>query len=202
MSSENASSAVTYMSLSSDSDRPSWGTRLMNASELLEMDPYKEIEDRSYAADASPSALSPGYIAESDSEEDPEEDPIDYPTDRGDDDNDDESSDDDEDDDDDVKEDEDEEEVIAISNLPPSPLTLYSSPLPQIPPPPLHASPTHPLGYRVVMIRLRAESPFTSHPLPLASPIILSHTKAFMAMTRAAAPSTYILAPRSETPPS
>ncbi|GKG03669.1 hypothetical protein Tco_0311305 [Tanacetum coccineum] len=46
----------------------------MNAGELPKMDPYKEIEDQPYAADASPSALSPGYIVESDPEEDPEED--------------------------------------------------------------------------------------------------------------------------------
>nr|GEW07250.1 putative reverse transcriptase domain-containing protein [Tanacetum cinerariifolium] len=52
------------------------------------------------------------------------------------------------------------------------------------------------------MIRLRAESPSTSHPLPLPPPIVLLHTKASMAMMRATAPSTYILAPRSETPPS
>ncbi|GKB75307.1 hypothetical protein Tco_0942202 [Tanacetum coccineum] len=52
------------------------------------------------------------------------------------------------------------------------------------------------------MIRLRAESPSTSHQLPLPLPIILLHTRASMAMMRAAAPSNYILAPRSETPPS
>ncbi|GKG58872.1 hypothetical protein Tco_0594642, partial [Tanacetum coccineum] len=38
-------------------------------------------------------------------------------------------------------------------------------PLP-ISPPPLPASPTYPLGYRAVMIRLRAEAPSTSHSLP------------------------------------
>ncbi|GKD33551.1 hypothetical protein Tco_1249060 [Tanacetum coccineum] len=104
---------------------------------------------------------------------------------------------------------------LAISTPPPSPLTSYSSPLPQIPspplpvssplpvsPPPLPASPTHPLIYRAAMIRLRVESPSTSHPLPLPSPIVLLHTRASMAMMRAAAPSTYILASRSETPPS
>ncbi|GKE70102.1 hypothetical protein Tco_0345895, partial [Tanacetum coccineum] len=89
---------------------------------------------------------------------------------------------------------------LAISTPLPSPLTSYSSPLP-VSSPPLLASPTHPLGYRVVMIRLRAESPSTSHPLPLPSPILLPHTRASMAM-RAAAPSTYTLASRLETPPS
>ncbi|GKF98081.1 hypothetical protein Tco_0296864, partial [Tanacetum coccineum] len=94
---------------------------------------------------------------------------------------------------------------LAISTLPPSPLTSYSSPLPQIPslplpissplavsPPPLPASHTYPLGYRAAMIRLRVESPSTSYPLPLPSPIVLPHTRASVAMMRAAAPSTYI----------
>ncbi|GJX92925.1 hypothetical protein Tco_0347511 [Tanacetum coccineum] len=44
--------------------------------------------------------------------------------------------------------------LLAIPSPPPSPLSLWSSPLPQIPsqplpvlPPPLHVSPTYPLGY-------------------------------------------------------
>ncbi|GJS41961.1 hypothetical protein Tco_0567004 [Tanacetum coccineum] len=105
--------------------------------------------------------------------------------------------------------------LLAIPTPPSSPLTLLSYPLPQIlsppllvssplpiSPPPLPASPTHPLGYRAAMIRLRAESPSTSHPLPLPSHIVLPRTRASMAMMRAAALSTYCLAPRSETPPS
>ncbi|GJW40751.1 hypothetical protein Tco_0066596 [Tanacetum coccineum] len=97
--------------------------------------------------------------------------------------------------------------LLAIPTQPPSPLTSYSSPLSQIPspplpvssplpmsPPPLLASPTHPLGYRAAMIRLRAESPSTSHLLPLSPLIILLRTRASMAMMRVAAPSTYILA--------
>nr|GEV78622.1 hypothetical protein [Tanacetum cinerariifolium] len=52
------------------------------------------------------------------------------------------------------------------------------------------------------MIWLRVESPSTSHPLLLPPPIVLPHTRASMAMIKAATPSTYILAPRSETPPS
>ncbi|GKE81659.1 hypothetical protein Tco_1551659 [Tanacetum coccineum] len=121
-----------------------------------------------------------------DLEADPEEDPTDYPTDGGDDD--DELSDDDKDDDDDVEEDEDEEEeelpALADTVLPPvhrvmarmsvraqTPISLpsdteiLSPPLP-VSSPPLPASPTYPLGYRAVMIRLRAETPSTSHPLP------------------------------------
>ncbi|GKE46920.1 hypothetical protein Tco_1478178, partial [Tanacetum coccineum] len=63
--------------------------------------------------------------------------------------------------------------LLAIPTPPPSPLYPLSSPLPQILSPPLPvsspslpASPTYPLGYRVAMIRLRAETPSTSHPLP------------------------------------
>ncbi|GJW85285.1 hypothetical protein Tco_0158430, partial [Tanacetum coccineum] len=105
--------------------------------------------------------------------------------------------------------------LLAIPTPPPSPLTSYSSPLPHIPSPPLPvssplpispsplpASPTYSLSYRAAMIRLRAESPSTSHPLPLPSPIVLPRTRASMATMRAATPSTYILALRSETPPS
>ncbi|GKE01688.1 hypothetical protein Tco_1389671, partial [Tanacetum coccineum] len=105
-------------------------------------------EDQPLPADVSPTADSPGYITESDPKEDPKE-----------------------------------EEFLAISTPPPSPLTSYSSPLPHIPSPPLPvssplpvsppsllASPTYPLGYRAAMIRLRAESPSTSHPLPLSTP--------------------------------
>ncbi|GJX18437.1 hypothetical protein Tco_0221114 [Tanacetum coccineum] len=82
---------------------------------------------------------------------------------------------------------------LAISTPPSSPLTSYSSLLPHIPSPPLLVSsplpisrstlllaPTHPLTIELAMIRLRSS----------------------MAMMRAAVPSTYILAPRLETPPS
>ncbi|GJU16376.1 hypothetical protein Tco_1144342 [Tanacetum coccineum] len=91
------------------------------------MPPEDEVfpaEEQPLPAVVSPTADSPGYIADSNPEEDeedpeeepkedPEEDPTDYPADRGDDDDDDdESSDDDEDedDDDDVEEDEEDEE--------------------------------------------------------------------------------------------
>nr|GEX02954.1 putative reverse transcriptase domain-containing protein [Tanacetum cinerariifolium] len=43
MSSDNAQSVVTYTSISSDSDRPSWGIPLMSADELSKMDPYEEV---------------------------------------------------------------------------------------------------------------------------------------------------------------
>ncbi|GJU51415.1 hypothetical protein Tco_1220970 [Tanacetum coccineum] len=180
-----------------------------------------------------PTTDSPGYIAVFDPKEDPEEDPADYPADRGDDDDDDdESSDNDEDDDDDDVEeeegedkDEEEEEHLALVDsrlkdfLPyllghhhhlhqlihatfSIPTLLVSSPLPMSPLP-LPASPTHPLGYRDAMVRLIAKSLSTSHPLP----IVLLYTKASVAMMRAVAPSTYIIAPQSgilpsDTPPS
>ncbi|GJV66627.1 putative reverse transcriptase domain-containing protein [Tanacetum coccineum] len=104
-----------------------------------------------------PNADLPGYVLEFDPEEDPEED------------------------DDDLRRDPiapvpflSKEEVdifLAIPTPPPSPLTPLSSPLPHIPSPPLPvspslpissppppASPTYPLGFRAVMIRLRAEA--------------------------------------------
>ncbi|GJT56434.1 hypothetical protein Tco_0991488 [Tanacetum coccineum] len=86
--------------------------------------------------------------------------------------------------------------LLAIPTPPPSPLSLWSSPLPQIPSPPLPlilspllvspplpvsspppASTIHLLGYRAVMIRLRAKALSTFHSLPLPPPIILSHTR-------------------------
>ncbi|GJW10655.1 hypothetical protein Tco_1576482 [Tanacetum coccineum] len=182
------------------------------------------IEEQPLPAAVSPTANSPGYIADSnleEDEEDPKEDPIDYPADGGDDDDGDDESFDDDENDDDVEEDKDEEEdskiarLLAIPSPPPSPLSPWSSPLPQIPSPPLLVSspvpisplpllviPTYPFGYRAAMIRQRVESPSTSHSLPLPPPIIHSHTRASMAMMRAVAPSTYILASRSETPSS
>ncbi|GKD70581.1 hypothetical protein Tco_1324671 [Tanacetum coccineum] len=79
------------------------------------------MEDQPLPDDASPTALSPGYVAESDPEEDPEEDHADYSADRGD--GDDESSDDDDDandEDEEVSEDEDdddEEEHLAPADF-------------------------------------------------------------------------------------
>ncbi|GJY53347.1 hypothetical protein Tco_0445011 [Tanacetum coccineum] len=79
------------------------------------------LKDQPLPADASPTALSPGYVADSDPDEDPEEDPeevhADYPVDGGD--GDDEPSDDDDDDTDNEEEpiededDDEEEEHLA-----------------------------------------------------------------------------------------
>ncbi|GKD39828.1 hypothetical protein Tco_1260035, partial [Tanacetum coccineum] len=66
-------------------------------------------EDQPLHDDASPTALSPGYVADSDLEEDLKEDPADYPTDVGDDDDNDEE----EEDKDSEEEEEEEEEHLA-----------------------------------------------------------------------------------------
>ncbi|GJV20266.1 putative reverse transcriptase domain-containing protein [Tanacetum coccineum] len=156
-------------------------------------------EEQLLPAAVSPTADSPGYITEYDPEEDdedPEEDPADYPDDRDDEEKEEPSGDDSDDEDED--EEEEKEQLAPADSVPP--LACLSSPL-LVSPPPLHASPTHPLGYKAAMIRLRVESPSTSHLLPLPSPMVLPHTKASVAMMRDAAPSTYILASRSETPP-
>ncbi|GJQ97259.1 hypothetical protein Tco_0008398 [Tanacetum coccineum] len=131
-------------------------------------------EEQPLPATISSTADSPGYITESDPEEDTEEDdedpkkdPTDYPDDRDDDDDEEEES---SGDDADDEEDEEEEEHLALADsvLP----HILSPPLP-ISPLPLPASPTYPLGYKTAMIRLRAESPSTSHPLPSSTPPLL-----------------------------
>ncbi|GKE17865.1 hypothetical protein Tco_1425442, partial [Tanacetum coccineum] len=80
--------------------------------------------------------------------------------------------------------------LLTISTPPSSPLSPWSSPLPQIPSPSLPLSPPSPvlspappprpirsLGYRAAMIRMRDEAASTSHSLPLPPPFILSPTK-------------------------
>nr|GEX54471.1 putative reverse transcriptase domain-containing protein [Tanacetum cinerariifolium] len=173
---------------------------------LVPSDAEIPIEDQPLPDDASPIALSPGYVVDFDLEKDPEEDPAKYPDDGGDDDDDKEDEDDDED------EDEDEHLALADSTAlhiiyptsmpataealiaeyasastppspPPSPLTLLSSLLPQIPSPPLPlpSPPTYtsltyaeaPLGYKAAKIQLRAASPSTYHPSEIPSPPLL-----------------------------
>nr|GEZ23422.1 putative reverse transcriptase domain-containing protein [Tanacetum cinerariifolium] len=46
LSSDNAQSAVTYTSISFDSDEPSWGIPLMNAGKFPKMDPYEEVSQQ------------------------------------------------------------------------------------------------------------------------------------------------------------
>ncbi|GJS91127.1 putative reverse transcriptase domain-containing protein [Tanacetum coccineum] len=81
--------------------------------------------------------------------------------------------------------------ITPPSSTPPSsPLSPWSSPLPQIPSPSLPLSPPSPvlspapppspirsLGYRAAMIRMRAEAASTSYSLPLPPPFILSPTR-------------------------
>ncbi|GJW81084.1 hypothetical protein Tco_0145059 [Tanacetum coccineum] len=68
-------------------------------------------DDQPYADYASPAALSPGYVADSDPEEDPEDGPVDYPADGGNDDDDDDSSNDEEE-----EKEEASEEHLALAN--------------------------------------------------------------------------------------
>ncbi|GKC94212.1 hypothetical protein Tco_1159654 [Tanacetum coccineum] len=85
------------------------------------------MENQPLPANASPTALSPSYIADFDlegDEEDLEEDPADHPIDRRDND-DNESSDDDDDDDDIVKDEEYEEEEEHLASADPSVVLIY-----------------------------------------------------------------------------
>nr|GEW05221.1 hypothetical protein [Tanacetum cinerariifolium] len=99
MSSDNPSSAVTYTSVSSDSNGPSWGIPLVNSGELSEMDPYEEIAQQGQVPPLSPAYVldpmeldehvpvyvlkpeHPEYHASSDDDiqEDTNKDSIDYP---------------------------------------------------------------------------------------------------------------------------
>ncbi|GJY14242.1 hypothetical protein Tco_0383551, partial [Tanacetum coccineum] len=79
------------------------------------------MEDQPLPANASPTSLSPGYIADSDPEED-EEDPADHLADGGD--NDDNESSDDDDDDDDEKDEEEEEEEEHLALADPSAIPI------------------------------------------------------------------------------
>ncbi|GKB68111.1 hypothetical protein Tco_0929523 [Tanacetum coccineum] len=167
---------------------------------LAPSDSEAPIEDQSLLDDASPTALSPGYIAGSDSEEDPEEDHADYPVDGGDDnDDDDDKEEEQEDSEDDDEEDEEHlaptdsfvvpaddpvplaEDTEAFETNESAPTHIPSPPL-HVPSPPLHLplptvdSSTYaeaPLGYRAAKIRLRAVSPPTHHPSEILSPPLL-----------------------------
>ncbi|GKD91652.1 hypothetical protein Tco_1367159, partial [Tanacetum coccineum] len=124
-------------------------------------------EEQPLPAAASPTADSPGYVLESDpkeDDEDPEEDPADYLADRDDDDVEDEDEDKDEEEEEEhpapadsippvhrmtarisIRDEpsislpprEEVERLLFLTTPPPSPLTPLSSPLPQIPSPPL-----------------------------------------------------------------
>ncbi|GJS02703.1 hypothetical protein Tco_0319211 [Tanacetum coccineum] len=57
MSSDNASTTVTYTSISSYSNGPSWGIPLVNAGDLPDMDPYEEVAQQGQAP-----PLLPAYV--------------------------------------------------------------------------------------------------------------------------------------------
>ncbi|GKB52875.1 reverse transcriptase domain-containing protein, partial [Tanacetum coccineum] len=106
MSSDSASSEVTYTSISSHGDPLAWAVDFFRLQEPdspeaapaspdyvpgpeeLEQAPfspdYVPVEDQPYAVADSPIALSPGYVADSDPEEDSEDGLVDYPADGGD----------------------------------------------------------------------------------------------------------------------
>ncbi|GJX43511.1 hypothetical protein Tco_0260187 [Tanacetum coccineum] len=135
----SSSSTITYTSVYTDSEpgRVFWGANEElsdgGPEHPLSLDYVPSPEHppslvESLPADASPTTLSPGYVADSDPDENPEEDPeedhADYPADGGDDD--DEPFDDDDDDDDtddedeepfeDEDDDEEEEEHLALAD--------------------------------------------------------------------------------------
>ncbi|GKA52294.1 hypothetical protein Tco_0745490, partial [Tanacetum coccineum] len=180
-------------------------------------------EEQPLLAAASPTADSPGYVPKSHLEEDTEEDddkdpkvdPADYPADRGDDgDDEDESSDNDEDDDVDIEGDKEEEEehpapadsiavaLPAVDHAPSAKETnLFEIDESAATPPP------HP-AYRVTAricddpAERRGTIYFPSTTTTITYCTSMYHTRASVAMIRADAPFTYILASRSETPPS
>nr|GEY23542.1 hypothetical protein [Tanacetum cinerariifolium] len=75
MSSNNAQSAVTYTSISFDSDGLSWVISLMNADEFSEMDPYEEIAQQGQDDDEDLKEDPSEEHEPEDDDEDPEEDP-------------------------------------------------------------------------------------------------------------------------------
>ncbi|GKD64750.1 hypothetical protein Tco_1306858 [Tanacetum coccineum] len=129
MSSDIASSAVTYTSLSFDSNRPSWGISLVNAGELPEMDPYEEVAQQGQTPPLLPAYVHdpmeldehvPPEDDDEDSKKDPEEDHTDYPADEkaGDDEpsNDNDDDDDTDDENEEPTKDEKEEKHLALAD--------------------------------------------------------------------------------------
>ncbi|GJR00174.1 hypothetical protein Tco_0523158 [Tanacetum coccineum] len=104
MSSDSASSEVTYTSISSHRDPVAWAVNFFGLQEpdSLEAAPASPnyvpgpeevpVEDQPYVIANSPIALSPGYVADLDPEEDSEDGPVDYLAEGGDGDDDDSSN--------------------------------------------------------------------------------------------------------------
>ncbi|GKB97067.1 hypothetical protein Tco_0983204 [Tanacetum coccineum] len=194
---------ITYTSITSDYEEPSnagspgvvaplsptYAPEPEYLEYLVPSDAEAPMEDQPLPGDASPTTLSSGYVADSDSEEDPKEDHADYPADGGDDD-DDESS-------DDVEENEEEEhlapadcsvvptvdpvpsaedtEAFETDESAPTPVpsprhrTARMSVRPQIP----MSDTAEALIAEAARIRLRAASPSTHHPSEIPSPPLL-----------------------------
>ncbi|GJZ31554.1 hypothetical protein Tco_0576601 [Tanacetum coccineum] len=127
MSSDSASSEVTYTSISSHGDPLAWAVDFFRLQEPDSPEaapappddvpgPEEPSRHRSRQTTYQDQTLSPGYVAESDLEEDSEDGPVDYPADGGNNDDDD-SSDDDEEEDEEASEEEEakeeEEEHLA-----------------------------------------------------------------------------------------
>nr|GEX92092.1 hypothetical protein [Tanacetum cinerariifolium] len=170
----------------------------------------------------SPTVESPGYITDSEPKMEPEdgddekseEDSIDYPANRGDDNADDDgdnlSKDDADDEDEEESSDNEEEKEEHLASTVPAPALHSSIPASEdsnetepfeegetaATPPPFGylSSTSYPLPPFLMPLPI-----FT--PLLPPPPIILPRTRASMALMRPVAPSTFILAPRSRTPP-
>nr|GEX08696.1 putative reverse transcriptase domain-containing protein [Tanacetum cinerariifolium] len=213
MSSVGASSTVTYTFVSFE--EPDY------TNYLAPSDDYIPVEDQPLPADASPVALLPGYIVDSDPMED-QEDPEEDPTEGGDNDDDESSS---NDDDDDVEEDEEEHlapadsTVVASLTVDHIPFTEKTEPFDTdesaaTPPPPpgYHTTPRMsvrtqtpiPFPFEEEVARLLAlpnppPSSLTLLSSPPPSPTYAQSSLA-MAQMRAAAPSTYHLLLPAGTP--
>ncbi|GJT21513.1 hypothetical protein Tco_0891450 [Tanacetum coccineum] len=153
---------------------------------LIQTDHHHEVEDQPYADDASPTAESPGYIADSDSmeeedDEDPEEDPSEKHEPKDDDD------DDDTDDEDEEPTEEEEEEHLALADSslgpfsqthlcrawntvrlePPMSASMEARIAEHAAAPIPPTSPTYdqaPLGHRAAIIRMREDIPKEDQP--------------------------------------
>ncbi|GJS89818.1 hypothetical protein Tco_1120019 [Tanacetum coccineum] len=159
MSSSDSHATITYTFISSDFDLPPWRFKWVFDAEpqspeaapqspeqappspnyvlgleylkyVAPSDDEISVEDQPLPMDASPIALSLGYVADSNPEDDLEKDPADYPADRGDDEDEDEESskdDDDEEEEEFYKEDAEEEHLApadsaALLTIDPVPL--------------------------------------------------------------------------------
>ncbi|GKD64032.1 hypothetical protein Tco_1306140, partial [Tanacetum coccineum] len=141
---------------------------------LVPSDDEAPIKDQPLLADASPTVVSPGYVADSNpSEEDPEEAPAEYPADRGDDDDDDDDKDKDEEA---SEEDKEEEKHLASADFT---TLLVVDPVPSTKDTEAfeidESTPTSPSPrlrtHVAVVAELPSSSPPTSPLTPLSSPL-------------------------------